>query len=80
MRKYLHVFLSIYVEIDQVVFDKNTYAILTNRFTDGLSPGQPTTVSVRVARLGELCDAVCHALHGGVAGLGPSGGPPRDSD
>ncbi len=32
--KYLQVFLSRYVEIDQVVFDKNTYAILTNRFTD----------------------------------------------
>ena len=46
----------------------------------GLSPGQPTTVSVRVVRLSERCDTVCHALHGGVAGLGPSGGPPRDSD
>jgi hypothetical protein len=34
--KYLQVFLSRYVEIDQVVFDKNTYAILTNRFTDGV--------------------------------------------
>ncbi len=32
--QYLQVFLSRYVEIDQVVFDKNTYAILTNRFTD----------------------------------------------
>ncbi len=32
--KYLQVFLSRYVEIDQVVFEKNTYAILTNRFTD----------------------------------------------
>ena len=32
--KYWQVFLSRYVEIDQVVFDKNTYAILTNRFTD----------------------------------------------
>ncbi len=33
--KYLQVFLSRYVEIDQVVFHKNTYSILTNRFTDG---------------------------------------------
>jgi hypothetical protein len=34
--KYLQVFLSRYVEIDLVVFDKNTYAtILTNRFADG---------------------------------------------
>jgi hypothetical protein len=32
--KYLQVVLSRYVEIDQVVFDKNTYATLTNRFTD----------------------------------------------
>jgi hypothetical protein len=32
--KYVQVFLSRYVEIDQVVFDKNIYAILTNRFTD----------------------------------------------
>jgi hypothetical protein len=32
--KYLQIFLNRYVEIDQVVFDKNTYAILTNRFTD----------------------------------------------
>ena len=37
----------------------------------GLSPGQPTTESVRVVRLSERCDAVCHALHGVVAGLGP---------
>jgi hypothetical protein len=33
--KYLQVLLSRYVEIDQFVFDNNTYAILTNRFTDG---------------------------------------------
>ena len=34
MGKYLHVFYSRYVQIDQVVFDKITYAILTNRITD----------------------------------------------
>ena len=38
--KYLHVFLNRYVEIDQIVFDKNTYAILTNRFTDDPRPPQ----------------------------------------
>ncbi len=32
--KYWQVFLSRYVEIDQFVFHKNTYAILTTRFTD----------------------------------------------
>jgi hypothetical protein len=37
--KYLQVFLSRYVEIDQVVFDKNTCAILTNKFTDGEGKG-----------------------------------------
>jgi hypothetical protein len=32
--KYWQVFLRRYVKIDQFVFHKNTYAILTTRFTD----------------------------------------------
>ncbi len=43
--KYLQVFLSRYVEIDQVVFDKNTYAILTDRFSDGYQGGGSLTAS-----------------------------------
>ncbi len=46
--KYLQVFLSRYVEIDQVVFDKNTYAILTNRFTD--DHDVPSTFSGNIKR------------------------------
>jgi hypothetical protein len=38
--KYWQVFLSRYVEIDHFVFHKNTYAILTTRFTDVARPGQ----------------------------------------
>ena len=59
----------------------------------GLSPGQPTTVSVRVVRLSERCDPVCpsrrpeRAVRRGMACIlsenvraaGPFGQPPRDS-
>ncbi len=45
--KCLQAFLSRYVEIDQVGFDKNTYAILTNRFTEApvLGPYQQLVVA-----------------------------------
>jgi hypothetical protein len=32
--KYLHIIFSRYIKIDQIVFDKNIYTILSNRFTD----------------------------------------------
>jgi hypothetical protein len=73
--KYWQVFLSRYVEIDQLVFHKNTYAILTTRFTDAGVPGldaqDPIPPSMSAAwpdwsRLTRLC-----LLRAAPCALGP---------
>ncbi len=55
--EHLQVFLSRYVEIDQVVFDKNTYTILTNRFTDACLQSYPS-LSCRTASFSEHIEPV----------------------
>jgi hypothetical protein len=66
---YLHVCFCRYVEIHQLVFDKNTCTIRTNRITDG---GLRTESAVRASRAGRVKRA-----SRSVCGPSPPVGPGR---